>query len=129
MQDDRRKRVLHDLDCRRACVGVAQAEFASSRNFYQNQRRAFPSEGAVGLRSVRGDGIGSSFDAVYPRSRFDHDASQTISRTLSDRIVRAILPPFGVPRTSDSARCAACASSTFGGIGGSFGSTTASITT
>ena len=50
-----------------------------------------------------------------------------ISRTLSEAMVSAIFPAFGVPRASDSANFAACLTVILGGIGGSFGSTTASI--
>jgi hypothetical protein len=44
---------------------------------------------------------------------------QTISRTLSSRIVPAIFFRFGSPLTSDSSKCPACFIVTLGGIGGS----------
>jgi hypothetical protein len=53
----------------------------------------------------------------------------TISRTLSRRTVAAMAVRRGVPLASDLANFAACSSVTFGGIGGSSGSTVASTTT
>lgn len=53
----------------------------------------------------------------------------TISRTVSERTVKAILSRFGCPFTSDSANFAACSTVTLGGIGGVNGSTTASTRT
>lgn len=53
----------------------------------------------------------------------------TISRTVSERTVNAILSRFGCPFTSDSANFVACSTVTFGGIGGVNGSTTASTST
>jgi hypothetical protein len=48
---------------------------------------------------------------------------------VSAATVQATFPRLGVPRSSASPSFAACASVALGGIGGSFGSTTASITT
>ena len=53
----------------------------------------------------------------------------TSSRTLSERTVSAILSRLRLPLSSDSANFAACSAVTFGGIGGSNGSTTASTST
>src|SRR5437762_14348816 len=55
--------------------------------------------------------------------------AQTISRTLSDNTVQAILLRLGSPRASDWAKCVACSSVIFAGAGGVNGSTTASTIT
>src|SRR5688572_3617851 len=53
---------------------------------------------------------------------------QISSLSLSLKSVRAILPPLGCPLIKASAKCNACSTVTFGGIGGSNGSTTTSTT-
>src|SRR4030095_14658880 len=56
-------------------------------------------------------------------------APHTICRTLSRRTVALIFSRSGCPRINDSANLVACFKLTFGGIGGSYGSTTASTST
>jgi len=52
-----------------------------------------------------------------------------ISRILSEIAVKAIFPPWGVPRANASAKFLACFVEMVGGRGGSWGSTTASTIT
>src|SRR6185312_11667814 len=111
-------------------VAVTEPGLAVGRDLGQHHPGAVPREGAVRLRRVGRDAEGGCGDALDHRACIAHRGfPHTSSRTVSDAMVSAILPPAGVPRASDSARWAACLSVALGGIGGSFWSTTASIST
>ena len=129
--DDRaRDDLAHQRRDGGARIAVAEPASPPPAILDDHDRRAVPGERAVRLRSVGRHAIGPGLDAIDRNAGASHGVRQTISRTVSDATVSAILAAFGVPRASgfgEMQRLLQRRSS--GGIGGSFGSTTASITT
>jgi hypothetical protein len=82
-----------------------------------------------GVGRIQGASSSAEIDLAGDLRAKDRFERHTSSRTLSERTVKAIFSRFGWPLTSDCANRPACSTVTFGGIGGVYGSTTASTIT
>src|SRR3954470_15664641 len=81
------------------------------------------SEHLIGFRPRREQGCARL--AANPKSI--HGGFQINSRILPSAMLRAICPASGVPRARASTRFLVCSNVVFGGSGGSFGSSVASL--
>ena len=131
--DHRRQQVVHHVVRGRGTVAEAQPTLARvGDGLHQQHRRRVPGDRAVGFRTVGRNAIHARLEirelwtSTWGRDRLH----QISSRTRSPMAVSAILSRFGSPRSQRLGELLSAWSRVIlGGIGGSLGSTTASMTT